>query len=88
MEYSYGRFVLYERSGNIYTTGNTALNRIRTSFWTAGYPDMKTSFVGAAIECAMAEEIYEQLESGTLTNATNLTNNNQLIEYCNWLIEL
>ena len=69
-------------------TGNTALNRIRTSFAAAGYPQMLTSFVGAAIERAMAEEIYAQLESGTLTNATNLTNNNQLIEYCNWLIEL
>ena len=69
-------------------TGNTALNRIRTSFSLAGYPSIKTSFVGAAIECAMAEEIYEQLESGTLTNATNLTNNDQLKEYCNWLIAL
>ena len=69
-------------------TGNTALNRIRTSFAAAGYPRMMTSFVGAAIERSMAEEIYNQLESGTLTNATNLTNNYQLIEYCNWLIEL
>jgi type II restriction enzyme len=69
-------------------TGNTALNRIRTSFAMAGYPKMMTSFVGAAIERAMAEEIFAQLESEILTNATNLTNNNQLIEYCNWLIEL
>lgn len=69
-------------------TGNTALNRIRTRFAEAGYSQIKTSFVSAAIEKAMAEEIYKQLESGTLTNATNLTNNNQLIEYCNWLIEL
>ena len=69
-------------------TGNSALNRIRTSFSAAGYPSMMTSFVGAAIERAMAEEIYAQLEDGTLTNATNLTNNNQLIDYCNWLLEL
>lgn len=69
-------------------TGNSALNRIRSSFATAGFPRMMTSFVGAAIEHAMAEEIYAQLKSGELTNATNLTNNNQLIEYCNWLIEL
>ena len=69
-------------------TGNSALNRIRTSFAAAGYPKMKTSFVGAAIERSMAEEIFAQLESDTLTNAANLTNNNQLIEYCNWLIEL
>lgn len=69
-------------------TGSAALNRIRTSFSAAGFPDIKTSFVGAAIERAMAEEIYEQMEAGVLTNATNLTKNNQLIEYCNWLIEL
>ena len=69
-------------------TGNTALNRIRMSFAEAGYPDIKTSFVGAAIELAMAKEIFAQLESGTLANAANLTNNNQLIEYCSWLIEL
>lgn len=69
-------------------TGNSALNRIRSSFTAAGYPKMMTSFVGAAIERSMAEEIYAQLEADILTNATNLTNNNQLIEYCNWLIEL
>lgn len=50
-------------------TGNSALNRIRTSFASAGYPEMMTSFVGAAIERAMAEEIFEQLSSGVLTNA-------------------
>lgn len=69
-------------------TGNSALNRIRESFNKAGYPEMKTSFIGAAIQYSMAEEIYNQLTEGTLTNASNLTNNNQLIEYCNWLIEL
>lgn len=69
-------------------TGNSALNRIRKSFAGAGYPTMKTSFIGAAIEHSMAVEIFDQLENGTLTNASNLTNNNQLIEYCNWLIEL
>lgn len=69
-------------------TGNSALNRIRESFSKIGYGKVKTSFVAAAIEQAMAKEIYEQLQIGILTNATNLTNNNQLIEYCNWLIEL
>ena len=69
-------------------TGNSALNRIRTSFAETGYPNMKTSFIGAAIESSMAEEIYGQLSDGTLSNAANLTNNDQLIEYCNWLIEL
>lgn len=69
-------------------TGNSALHRIRTSFAAAGYPGMKTSFIGAAIERSMAEEIYQQLEDKTLSNASNLTNYHQLIEYCNWLIEL
>lgn len=69
-------------------TANTALERIRTSFSAAGFPDVKTSFVGAAIAAAMAGEIYEQLQNGVMDNAANLTDNNQLIEYCNWLIEL
>lgn len=69
-------------------TGNSALNRIRTSFSAVGYHSIMTSFVAAAIERSMAEEIYAQLKDGILTNATNLTNNNQLIEYCNWLLEL
>ena len=69
-------------------TGNTALIRIRDSFAAAGYPGIKTSFIGAAIANAMAGEIYGQLQEGTLTNAANLTDTNQLVEYCNWLIQL
>lgn len=69
-------------------TGNTALERIRKSFTQKGFPNIKTSFVGAAIEKGMAGEIYEQLENGTLSNASNLTDNNQLTEYCNWIIRL
>ncbi len=69
-------------------TGNSALNRIRTSFASAGYPQMKTSFIGAAIEKSMAEEIFAQLESGVLSNAANLTSTPQLTEYCNWLVDL
>lgn len=68
-------------------TANTALARIRSSFAAAEHP-IQTSFVGAAIEKAMANEIFEQLTNGTMTNAANLTNNDQLVEYCNWLIEL
>ena len=69
-------------------TGNTALNRIRAGFTEAGYPLMKTAFIEAAIERAMADEIFQQLQSGTLSNAANLTNRAQLIELCNWMIEL
>lgn len=68
-------------------TGNTALERIRTSFSKQGY-NIKTSFIGAAIAKAMAIEIYEQLRSNVLSNAANLTNNNQLVDYCNWLLLL
>lgn len=68
-------------------TANTALNRIRDAFNAIGI-DIKTSFVGAAIASAMAEEIYEQLCSEHLSNAANLTNNNQLVEYCNWILDL
>ena len=68
-------------------TANTALDRIRNSFANVGY-SVKTSFVGAAIANAMAVEIFEQLESEVMTNAANLTDNNQLVEYCNWLLEI
>ncbi len=68
-------------------TANTALERIRTGFTNAGY-NVKTSFVGAAIEHAMAEEIYAQLKNGTLSNAANLTDPNQLTEYCNWILSI
>lgn len=68
-------------------TANTALSRIRTSFENVGYA-VKTSFVGAAIANAMAVEIFEQLQTGVMTNAANLTNNNQLVEYCNWLLRI
>lgn len=68
-------------------TANTALERIRTSFANAGYA-VQTSFVGAAIAKAMADEIFEQLQKGVMTNAANLTNSNQLVEYCNWLLRI
>lgn len=68
-------------------TANTALERIRTGYAANGLA-VQTSFVGAAIERAMAGEIFEQLKSGTMTNGANLTDTNQLVEYCNWLLDL
>ncbi len=68
-------------------TGNTALQRIRKSFGDANY-SIQTSFVGAAIEKSMAGEIYEQLTDGTLSNASNLHDVNQLNEYCNWVVSI
>jgi len=68
-------------------TANSALNRIRTSF------DKKklkpqTFFVGAAIENAMAVEIYKQLKTRALNNAANLSHDGQLTAICDWVINL
>lgn len=68
-------------------TANTALERIRTSYKSCG-KNMQTSFVGGAIELAMAEEIYKQLQNGVMTNAANLTNDEQLVEYCGWILSI
>lgn len=67
-------------------TGNTALTRIRNAFKKEG-KDIATSFVAAAIEKKMADEIFNQLKKGTLSFATNLTKVEQLVNYCNWIIK-
>ena len=66
-------------------TGNTALERIRTAF--TAY-NIKTSFIAASIENKMANEIYAQLKAKTLAKAANITIDEQLTEYCQWLISL
>ncbi|MGA2297455.1 MAG: AvaI/BsoBI family type II restriction endonuclease [FCB group bacterium] len=68
-------------------TANSALDRIRKAFATISLKPM-TFFVGAVIERSMAEEIYNQLLKGTLSNAANLTNTNQIVSICKWLIKL
>ncbi|WP_324282607.1 AvaI/BsoBI family type II restriction endonuclease [Cyanobacterium aponinum UTEX 3222] len=68
-------------------TANSALNRIRNSFDQCHY-NPNTFFIGAAIESAMAKEIYQQLEAKTLNNCANLTNENHVVSLCNWLINL
>ncbi len=68
-------------------TANSALNRIRKAFAQKGLKPY-TFFIGAAIENSMAEEIFSQLQNGTLTNAANLTNDSQLFSLCNWLIKI
>jgi type II restriction enzyme len=68
-------------------TANTALQRIRSSFM--GHScDVKTFFVGGAIEASMAQEIFNQVKSGELTTAANLTNDDQLNEVCSWIISI
>jgi Restriction endonuclease BsobI len=66
-------------------TASTALNRIRDSFSKENV-DIFTVFIGAAIEAAMAKEIYNQCITGELTNCANLTKDTQLIEVCDWLV--
>ncbi len=68
-------------------TANSALERIRKSFSEEKLKPC-TFFIGAAIEKAMANEIFKQLQKGTLTCAGNLTNDEQLFEICGWLIDL
>lgn len=68
-------------------TANSALERIRTAF-SGENLSPKTFFVGAAIEKAMAEEIFSQLKLQTMTNAANLTDENQVASLCRWLIYL
>jgi len=69
-------------------TGSTALERIRSAFKTQKQIDIQTCFIGGAIEKAMAEEIFSQLQSGTLSNAANLTNDYQFTELVNWMVNL
>jgi len=68
-------------------TARTALNRLRKAFQDNGFTP-QTFFVGAAIEKKMASEIWDQLESGTLENAANLTNENQIASISRWLCDL
>lgn len=68
-------------------TANSALQRIRDAFSAVNH-NPATFFVGAAIETAMAKEIYNQLQKGSLTNAANLTNENQVVSLCSWLLSI
>ncbi len=68
-------------------TANSALQRVRTAFSKKSLSP-HTFFVGAAIEKSMAAEIYHQLETEVITNAANLTQEEQVISLCEWLIHL
>jgi len=68
-------------------TARTALNRIREAFSKLTLkPD--TFFIGAAIEMKMAEEIWDMLDRGTLQNAANLTDEDQVASISQWLCTL
>ncbi len=68
-------------------TANSALDRIRNAF-SDNNSNPQTFFIGAAIENAMAQEIYQQLVKNTLSNGANLTNESQVVSLCNWLIKI
>jgi len=96
---SYGEPALYialgELKGGIdpagadehWKTARTSLSRIREVFADRGLSP-HLFFVGAAIENSMAEEIWRQLEDGTLSNAANLTDPDQVASLCRWLCNL
>lgn len=68
-------------------TARTALDRIHKAF--AGHRVRPcTFFIGAAIEAKMASEIWKLLKSGTLVNAANLTDDNQMASVARWLCSL
>lgn len=68
-------------------TATSALDRIRTSFNKKRLKP-KTFFIGAAIENSMAKEIFKQLQTRSLNNAANLTNDEQLTAICDWIVNL
>ena len=68
-------------------TGKSALDRIRNKFSSKGYK-IHTSFIAAAIEKSMATEIFNLVSNNTLSYAANLTYDNQLSDYCEWIITL
>ncbi|MEQ9354156.1 MAG: AvaI/BsoBI family type II restriction endonuclease [Coleofasciculus chthonoplastes F2-STO-03] len=65
-------------------TARSALYRINQAFMTR---ELKphTFFIRAAIAKAMAGEIWRQLQEETLTNAANLTDEEQLASISRWL---
>jgi Restriction endonuclease BsobI len=66
-------------------TARSALWRIHTAF---ERQKLATFFVGAAVETKMAREIWALLENGTINNAANLTEGNQLASLTRWLCAL
>ncbi|MEI6627712.1 MAG: type II restriction endonuclease [bacterium] len=68
-------------------TARAALDRIRDAFSAVGASPY-IFFVGAAIEKRMAEEIWDHLEKGILSNAANLNEEKQVVSISNWLCNL
>lgn len=64
-------------------TAFSALNRMNTAF----NNKIPLIFIGAAIESAMAYEIFDLYVSAKLANCANLTNDHQLATLCDWLVK-
>lgn len=65
-------------------TASSALERVRNKF--SGNANL--FFIGAAIERAMAEEIYKQCLDNKLANCANLTKDDQLASLCEWITSI
>ena len=68
-------------------TADSALSRIRKAFARVRFKP-RLFFVGAAIERKMAREIWSMLRTGSLSNAANLTNDDQVASISRWLCSL
>lgn len=68
-------------------TAAKALDRIRKAFKKKKHSP-PLFFSGAAIENNMANEIWNELRSGVLANAANLTKDDQVASLCSWLCNL
>lgn len=66
-------------------TARSALDRVREVF--GGNPPA-LFFVGAAIEWAMAREIFADLQTGRILYAANLTVPEQVADLASWLVSL
>lgn len=67
-------------------TAKTALVRIATAFEDQGFDKPKLVFLGAAIEAAMSNEIFELYSSGWLSGAANINYDDQLSEVVDLII--
>jgi type II restriction enzyme len=68
-------------------TAGSALARIREAF-RKQVLNPQIFYVGTAIAEKMASEIWEHLQDGRITNAANLTCDDQVASLCSWLCEL
>lgn len=69
-------------------TARTSFDRIESEFNKAGADCPMLFFVGAAIAKKMAGEIFDRLSSGKLSYAANLTSDEQLDSFADWLVSL